>query len=261
MALITPEEYVAGIKKMKPRVFMNGKRVESILENKNTRTVVEANKASYAWALDAKYKDIMTVHSPLIGEVVNRYTYLSSSNDDLVKKAQAGTFTSEMLGTCTYRCVGYDAFHSLASTTWEMDRVLGTKYHPRFLEFLKTVQKKDLSVAGALTEPRGRRNQKTLEWPDPHLSLKIVDKKKEGIVVRGAKINISGAYAAHELVVLPQSAPLERKRIMPLLSPFRRIPGELLSWPSIPPTPRKETWRKISRNWGTRSSARGKLRW
>jgi 4-hydroxybutyryl-CoA dehydratase/vinylacetyl-CoA-Delta-isomerase len=131
---------------------------------------------------------------------------VSASTEDLVKKAQAGTFTAEMLGTCIYRCVGYDAFHSLASTTWEMDRDLGTSYHPRFIEFLKTVQKKDLSAAGALTEPRGHRNQKTLDWPDPHLSLKVVAKKKEGIVVRGAKINISGAYASHELVVLPQAA-------------------------------------------------------
>ena len=87
-----------------------------------------------------------------------------------------------------------------------MDRDLVTKYPPRLLECLKTVQKKDLSAAGALTEPRGRRDQKTLEWSDPHLSLKIVDKKKDGIVVRGAKINISGAYASHELVVLPQGA-------------------------------------------------------
>ena len=206
MALMTPEQYENSLKKMKPRVFMNGKRVENIVGNRNTRTVVEANKASYAWALDPKYRDIMTTYSPLVDEVVNRYTYVSASIEDLVKKAHAGTFTSEMLGTCTYRCVGYDAFHSLASTTWEMDRDLGTEYHPRFMEFLKTVQRKDLSASGALTEPRGRRNQKTMEWSDPHLSLKMVDKNKEGIFVRGAKINISGAYASHELVVLPQSS-------------------------------------------------------
>ena len=42
-----------------------------------------------------------------------------------MKKAEAGTFTAEMLGTCIYRCVGYDTFHSLASTCWEMDRDLG----------------------------------------------------------------------------------------------------------------------------------------
>jgi 4-hydroxybutyryl-CoA dehydratase/vinylacetyl-CoA-Delta-isomerase len=90
-----------------------------------------------------------------------------------------------------------------------MDRDLGTEYHPRFMEYLKMVQRKDLSVAGALTEPRGKRSQKTLDWPDPYLSLKLVDKNKDGIVVRGAKINISGAFASHELVVLPQAAHFE----------------------------------------------------
>lgn len=206
MALMTPEQFEEGLKKLKPRVFMNGKRVEDILENKNTRTVVEANKASYGWALDPRYKDIMSCYSPLIDDVVNRYTYVSASIDDLVKKAEAGTFTAEMLGTCIYRCAGYDAFHALASTCWEMDRDLGTEYHPRFIEYLKMVQRRDLSVAGALTEPRGKRSQKTLEWPDPYLSLKVVDRNKDGIVVRGAKINISGAFASHELVVLPQAA-------------------------------------------------------
>jgi len=208
MTLMTPEQFEESLKKLKPRVFMNGKRV-NVLENRNTRTVVEANKASYAWALDPQYKDIMTCYSPLVGDTVNRYTHVSASVDDLIKKAEAGTFTAEMLGTCIYRCVGYDAFHALASTTWEMDRDLGTEYNRRFLEYLKMVQSQDLAVAGALTEPRGVRSQKTLDWPDPYLSLKVVDKNSDGIVVRGAKINISGAYASHELVVLPQAAHFE----------------------------------------------------
>ncbi len=209
MALLTPEQFEESLKDLKPRVFMNGKMVDDVLKNRNTRTVVEANKASYAWALDPRYSDIMSCYSPLIDDIINRYTSLSASTGDLVKKAKAGTFTAEMLGTCIYRCVGYDSFHALASTTWEMDRDLGTEYHPRFMDYLKLVQSKDLSVAGALTEPRGRRDQKTLSWPDPYLSLKLVDKNNEGIVVRGAKINISGAYASHELVVLPQAAHFE----------------------------------------------------
>ena len=209
MALMKPEQFEESLKTLRPRIFMNGKRVDSVLENRNTRTVVEANKASYEWALDPKYKDIMTCYSPLIDDVVNRYTHVSTSKEDLVKKAEAGTFTAEMLGTCIYRCVGYDAFHSLASTTWEMDRDLDTEYHPRFMEYLKMVQRKDLSVAGALTEPRGARNKKIRDWTDPYLSLKVMDRNKEGIVVRGAKINISGAYASHELVVLPQAAHFE----------------------------------------------------
>lgn len=206
MALMTPQAFEESLKQLNPRVFMNGKFVPNVLDNPNTRTVVEANKASYEWALDPASRDIMTCHSPLIDEVVNRYTHVSASVDDLVAKAQAGTFTAENLGTCIYRCVGYDAFHSLAATTWEMDQKLGTEYHPRFMEYLKMVQRKDLSVAGALTEPRGHRQKRALDWPDPHLSLKVVQESKDGIVVRGAKINISGAFASHELVVLPQSA-------------------------------------------------------
>jgi len=203
---MTPEQFEESLKPMRPRVYMNGKRIDNILENPNTRTVVESNKASYGWALDPKSKDVMSCYSPLIDDRVNRYTHVSTGIEDLVKKAEAGTFTAERLGTCIYRCVGYDAFHALAATTWEMDKDLGTHYHPRFIEFLKMVQVKDLSVAGALTEPRGRRDKKTLDWPDPYLSLKVVEKNDKGIVVRGAKINISGAFASHELVVMPQSS-------------------------------------------------------
>jgi len=87
MALMTPEQFEASLKDLKPRVFMNGKRVPDVLVNRNTRTVVEANKASYAWALDPKYRDTMTCFSPLVNEVVNRYTHVSPSTDDLVRKA------------------------------------------------------------------------------------------------------------------------------------------------------------------------------
>lgn len=206
MGLKTPEEFEESIRQLRPNVFMNGKRIENILENPNTRTVIESNKASYRWALDSQYSDIMSCFSPLVQERVNRYTHVSASVEDLVAKASAGTFTAERLGTCIYRCVGYDAFHALAATTWEMDRDLGTSYNERFLKYLKMVQKNDLSVAGALTEPRGHRMKRAVDWPDPYLSLKMVDRNSDGILVRGAKINISGAYASHELVVLPQGA-------------------------------------------------------
>ena len=169
MALMTPEQFEESLKALKPRVFMNGKPVASILENKNTRTVVEANKASYAWALDPLYKDIMSCRSALIDDVVNRYTHVSASIDDLVKKAEAGTFTAEMLGTCIYRCVGYDAFHSLAATCWEMDRDLGTAYHPRFLEYLKMVQQ----GAEVTITDRGRPVGKIIPIHTKEMPLKV----------------------------------------------------------------------------------------
>ena len=72
MALMTPEQFEDSLKQRNPTIFMNGKPVESVLDNPNTRTVVESNKASYRWAMDPEFKEIMTCHSPLINETVNR---------------------------------------------------------------------------------------------------------------------------------------------------------------------------------------------
>jgi 4-hydroxybutyryl-CoA dehydratase / vinylacetyl-CoA-Delta-isomerase len=206
MALMTPEAFEESLKGRRPRVYMNGNRVEDVLTHPVTRTVVEANKATYGWAQDPRFRETMSLMSPVIGEPIHRYTHVSRSVEDLVAKARAGTIAAERLGTCIYRCPGFDALHALAGTTWEMDQELGTEYHARFSAYLGRVQREDLCVAGALTEPRGDRKKRTLEWPDPYLSLKVVEKRADGIVVRGAKINISGAYASHEMIVLPQSA-------------------------------------------------------
>jgi 4-hydroxybutyryl-CoA dehydratase/vinylacetyl-CoA-Delta-isomerase len=208
MAVKPPEHYHQRAKEMKPHVYMNGKRVENITEHPVTRTVVEANKASYEWALDLQGKGgrLFRRSSHFNGEPCNLYNTLNRGTEDLLQRAAAGLCAAERLGTCIYRCVGCDAFNALAATTFEVDRDLGTSYFPLLMEFLRHVQEEDHTVAGAMTEPRGRRDQKTDQWTDPDLSLRVVGKNAKGIVVNGAKINISGAYASDWTIVLPSGA-------------------------------------------------------
>jgi 4-hydroxybutyryl-CoA dehydratase/vinylacetyl-CoA-Delta-isomerase len=208
MAVKPPDQYLQRAKAMKPRVYMNGKRIENITEHPVTRTVVEANKASYEWAMDLQGEGGRLFRRPshLNGESCNLYNTLNRSTDDLLQRAAAGLYAAEHLGTCIYRCVGCDAFNTLAATTFEMDRDMGTSYNTRLMHFLRHVQAEDLTVAGAMTEPRGRRDQKLEQWIDPDLSLRVVEKNEGGIVVNGAKINISGAYASDWTIVLPSGA-------------------------------------------------------
>ena len=50
-----------------------------------------------------------------------------------------------------------DAFNAVYSTTFEVDEKYGTKYHENFKKFLEYVQENDLTVDGAMTDPKGDR--------------------------------------------------------------------------------------------------------
>ena len=116
MSLMTPEQFEASLKEDETQGLHERQAGgQTSWKIKTPAPWWRPTRPAMPGPWTRRYKDIMTCYSPLIDEVVNRYTYVSASVEDLVKKAEAGTFTAEMLGTCIYRCVGYDAFHALAA--------------------------------------------------------------------------------------------------------------------------------------------------
>ena len=118
-------------------------------------------------------------------------------------RQEMALLTSQTVGTCNYRCVGCDALNALASTTWEMDRDLGTKYNERFNNWLTMAQTNDLAVSGAITDAKGDRKKRPTQQDEQDVYLHLVEKRDDGIVVRGYKVSQSGAIGAHETLVLP----------------------------------------------------------
>jgi 4-hydroxybutyryl-CoA dehydratase/vinylacetyl-CoA-Delta-isomerase len=55
------------------------------------------------------------------------------------------------------------------------------------------MQKEDLTVDGAMTDPKGDRALSPAKQADPDLYTRVVEKRKDGIVVRGAKAHQTGA--------------------------------------------------------------------
>ena len=198
----TAEEYIKSVRKLKPRVYLNGRRVDSILENPVTKTVVDAMAKVYEMTQNPKYEDVMTVYSPLIKDRISRCVHVSGSVADLEKRVETAILTSQVLGTCNYRCPAWDALNALASVTYEMDKKLGTDYNKRLIKYLKHVQTNDVACSGSLTDVKGDRSKRPGEQ-DPDMYLRIVEKRDDGIVVRGARIQQSGAIAAEETIVLP----------------------------------------------------------
>ncbi|HLZ18283.1 MAG TPA: 4-hydroxyphenylacetate 3-hydroxylase N-terminal domain-containing protein, partial [Smithellaceae bacterium] len=206
MALKTPEQYEDSLRKMNFKIYLMGELVKNWVDNPIIRPSMNSVKKTYELAQKPEYEDLMTAKSHLTGEKVNRFTHLHQSTEDLVKKVKMQRLLGQQTGSCFQRCVGMDAMNAVDSTTYEMDQKLGTKYHERFINFLKMVQKEDLTVDGAMTDVKGDRSLAPHQQADPDLFVHVVEKNDKGIVVRGAKAHQTGAVNSHWVLVMPTIA-------------------------------------------------------
>ena len=68
------------------------------------------------------------------------------------------------------------------------------------------MQKEDRFISGAMTDPKGDRSLSPSQQADPDQYVHVVEKKKDGIVVRGAKAHITGAVNAIGHMVMPTTS-------------------------------------------------------
>jgi 4-hydroxybutyryl-CoA dehydratase/vinylacetyl-CoA-Delta-isomerase len=110
---------------------------------------------------------------------------------------------AQKTGTCYQRCVGFDAMNASFITTYKIDKNCGTDYHARLRRFMEYVQENDLMVAGSMTDPKGDRGKRPSQQADPDLFTRIVEKRADGLVIRGAKAHQTGMVNSHEMLILP----------------------------------------------------------
>ena len=203
MALMTGEAYIESIRKLNMQVYMFGKKVENPVDDPILRPSLNSVRMTYDLAQKPEYQDLMTAVSSLTGERVNRFTHIHQSTEDLVKKVKMQRLLGQQTAACFQRCVGMDAFNAVYSTTYEIDKKHGTHYFENFRKFAAYVQENDLTVDGAMTDPKGDRSKAPHEQADPDLFLHIVERREDGIVVRGAKAHQTGVLNSHEVIVMP----------------------------------------------------------
>ncbi|MGE1062445.1 4-hydroxyphenylacetate 3-hydroxylase family protein [Megasphaera paucivorans] len=201
--MMNKEQYMASLQKLHPIIYCNGKRIENVVEDPMTRPHVNSAAMTYELACDPAYENLMTATSSLTGKKINRFTHLHQSAEDLVKKVKMLRMIAQKTGTCFQRCVGLDAMNATYIVTHKIDRECGTNYHERFTNFMKYVQENDFMVAGSMTDPKGDRSKKPGDQVDPDLYVHIVEKKKDGIIVRGAKAHQTGMVNSHMMLILP----------------------------------------------------------
>lgn len=206
MALMTGEQYIESIRKMNMEIYMFGEKVENPVDNPILRPSLNSVRMTYDLAQDPEYQDLMVVTSPFTGEKINRFTHIHQSTEDLKNKVKMQRLCGQKTAACFQRCVGMDAFNAEFSTTYEIDKKYGTSYHENFKKFMNYCATNDLTVDGAMTDPKGDRSKAPHAQEDPDMYLRVVERRPDGIVVRGAKAHQTGICNSHEVIVMPTIA-------------------------------------------------------
>ena len=204
--LMTAAQYIESLRKLDTRVYMFGEKIDNWVDHPIIRPSINCVAMTYGLANDPEYKDLMTATSNLTGETVNRFNHIHQSTEDLINKVKMQRLLGQKTASCFQRCVGMDAFNAMYSTTFEIDEAHGTSYHKNFVEYLKYIQENDYIVDGAMTDPKGDRSKGPSAQEDPDLFLRIVERREDGIVVRGAKCHQTGSINSHEHIVMPTQA-------------------------------------------------------
>jgi aromatic ring hydroxylase len=194
----TSEEYREALKTMKPNVYMGGEVI-----GRENIPGLELMSVTFDIAHDPECQRVSNATSHLTGDTISRFNHIHQSVDDLLAKQEMTRMAARMVGGCVARCMGIDAMNALSIITYNCDQARGTEYHQRFLEFLKTWQKNDLAGCCAQTDVKGHRLRRPSEQSDPDLYLRVVERRKDGIVVRGAKAHNSFAPLADEVIAIP----------------------------------------------------------
>ncbi len=200
----TSKEYKESLRKMRPNIYKFGELIKDVTTDSATKRSIEGHAQIFDAAQKPEFKEILTTTSHFTGEPISRYLSIVQGPEDMIANVRMKRLMFNLTGTCTGgRCVGFNAINAMWATSYEIDKEMGTEYHKRLQTWLQDAQKRDITLAGALTDAKGDRSKTPSQQCDPDLSLRVVEKRKDGIVVRGAKVMICGVAAANEIFVMP----------------------------------------------------------
>jgi 4-hydroxybutyryl-CoA dehydratase/vinylacetyl-CoA-Delta-isomerase len=212
MALMTADEYLRSLNDGRV-VYYKGEKIENVATHPDLGACARTMAVDYELAENPKYHDLATVEDEELGLRVSRYYYKPKTADDLLK-AHDLIVTSTSLGDGIIPLahdIGADALNAFSITAAAIGN---PEYIERVENFRTHLKKNDLSTCAGVTDVKGNRMLRPSD-PDqahPDYYVRVVDKNKDGIIVRGAKMHITGAAYCHEILAVPCRAMSEEDR-------------------------------------------------
>jgi aromatic ring hydroxylase len=208
----TKQQYIERLRKMRRNLYVNGEKIDRT--DPLQETTLNTIGLTFDCAFQPEYVDLCTATSHLTGERISRFTHIHQNKADLHKKQDMTRALCQISGGCIQRCMGVDGANAIYNTSFEADKENkgATEYHKNFIKWLERFQREDLVGCCAQTDVKGDRMKRPSQQKDPDMYVRVVERRSDGIVVRGAKVHNSEASVADEILVLPTRALLPEEK-------------------------------------------------
>lgn len=207
MALRTGEQYLASLRDDRI-VYYAGERVHDVTKHPELSLPALETAKQYGMG-EAEDEATLAERTVVLpdGERVHRWTVPPRSPDDLLAFV---TMEANMVGDeHGALSAGLSSLQILARKS---DAKNGTNLTPRIDKYTDWFSRGDIHGAFAMTDAKGDRSKGPSGQEDPDLFLRVVERRDDGIVIRGAKTSVTSAALCNELLVLPTHAMKEDER-------------------------------------------------
>jgi 4-hydroxybutyryl-CoA dehydratase/vinylacetyl-CoA-Delta-isomerase len=203
MGLITAEQYKASLNDGR-QVYYKGEKVKNVATHPDLSVCVNVMAIDYEMAENPETRDLAVMKDPNTGEEISRYYYKPQNADDLIKAHELIVKATELGDGYIPLAhdIGADALNAINITA----NMMGNKdYIERIENYRKELQQKDLATCAGVTCVKGDRMLRPSDagQANPDFYVRVVDRNAKGIVVRGAKIHITGAAYSNDIFAIP----------------------------------------------------------
>lgn len=167
--------------------YLNGRNVAKLLDEPAFEVPATAIAAGY----DASYSE-----EP---DAINPHILAPRSIDEMREKAETAPHMDVAIS------VTYQSLMTLLTASprlVELDPV----YQDRIKMYVDESIRNDIRIDECITDAKGNRSLSPGRQPDPDSYVHVVDRRTDGVVIRGAKLHITAAAMCHEHLVMPTKA-------------------------------------------------------
>ena len=200
MGLRTPAQFLEGLRDER-EVYYRGQRVPVVTEHPELGVAARHAAIDFRLAEDPKTRELAVCHEG--SEKYSAYYKIPRDANDLLARSrlvELGTAEGAITRVLLVKEIGTDALLALRRV---LRRNKETRGMERLEAFYKNCRDRDLALAVAQTDVKGDRSKRPSEQADPDLYVRVVEKRADGIVVRGAKVHTSCTPYVDEVIVLP----------------------------------------------------------